>query len=324
MENSLNLSDVLLAQQRIRPYLKETPLVAATRLGERIGMDVWLKCEYALPTRAFKVRGGLNLVGVEAERVREVGLTAASTGNHGQSIAYAGRLFSVPVTIFAPEEANPTKVQAMRSLGATVKLQGQDFDEAREACEAFSAETGARYVHSMNEPLLIAGVGTMYWEVLTSLPQAEVLIVPVGGGSGVASAGLVAKSVNPAIRVIGVQAQGAPAVYESFKAGQLRQTKSVATSAEGLATRVAFDLPMQFIRRYVDDMVLVSDESIRQAQALIFEETRTIVEMAGAAGVAALMQLKDTLEQRRIVVALTGANPSIGEIRQVWERIGSV
>lgn len=319
----LTLADVLKARQRIQPYVQPTPLVRARALSRRIGADIWLKCEFMLPTRAFKVRGGLNLVSHEAEHhaIGRSGLTAASTGNHGQSIAYAGHVFGFPVTIFSPENANPIKVESMEALGATVKLVGKDFDDARNACETFAERSGARYVHSMNEPLLIAGVGTAYLEALMALPSADVLLVPIGGGSGASAAGLVAKSINPAIRVIGVQAQGAPAVYRSFRSGRLESTPQANTEAEGLATRVAFELPLQLIRHYLDDIVLVTDEEMRQAQALIFQDTRTIPEMAGAASTAAAIKISRTIAGSRAILSVTGANASMAEVQQTWRLI---
>jgi threonine dehydratase len=164
------------------------------------------------------VRGGVNLVAALHDQLSPAGLAAASTGNHGQSIAYAARLFGLRATIFAPRDATPLKVAAMQALGADVRLEGQDVDAAREACEAFALSRQARYVHAMNEPLLIAGVATAYLEALRAVPHAAVCLVPIGGGSGAAGATLVARALHPAMRVIGVQAEGAPAVYRSFRA----------------------------------------------------------------------------------------------------------
>jgi len=319
------LSDVFQARLRIQSYLQPTPLIKAPRISQRIGADIWMKCEFMLPTRAFKVRGGLNLVRreVEHQTLGSIGLVAASTGNHGQSVAYAGRVFNIPVTIFSPKGANPIKVQSMEAMGATVRFVGKDFDEAREASEIFARETGARYVHSMNEPLLIAGVGTAYLEALMDLPTADVLIVPIGGGSGASAAGLVAKSINPAIRVIGVQAEGAPAVYRSFRRGSLESTPRAETAAEGLATRVAFDLPVRMIRRYVDDIVLVTDEDMRQAQELVFHDTRVFVEMAGAASTAAAIKLTQMISGTRTILSVTGANASMEEIQMLQRTLVS-
>jgi threonine dehydratase len=284
-----------------------------------------MKCEFMLPTRAFKVRGGINLVSraVESQSIKPSGLAAASTGNHGLSVAYAGNTFGLPVTIFSPQHANPVKVRAMQALGASVQLTGEDFDDAREACETYARKTGARYVHSMNEPLLVAGVGTAYLEALMQLPSASVVIVPIGGGSGASAAGLVAKSIDSRIRVIGVQAEGAPAVYRSFRSGRLETTARANTDAEGLATRVAFALPVNMIRQYVDDIVLVSDAQMRHAQALIFQELRVCPEMAGAASLAAAFQLADSLVDSQVILSVSGANASPQEIEQVWRFLGS-
>ena len=198
------LRDVYRARRQIRPYLAPTPLRHSPGLSRLLGAEVWVKHETMLPTSAFKVRGGVNLVSQLSQAEREAGLICASTGNHGQSIAYAGRLFGVPVIVGVPEGANPLKVAAMQGAGAEVVFHGPDFDAAREHVEGLAAERGLRYVHSGDEPLLIAGVGTHTLEIVEELPDVDVVIVPIGGGSGAAGACIVAKAVDPAIQVIGV------------------------------------------------------------------------------------------------------------------------
>jgi len=311
--------DVLAAKRRIRPYLSPTPLIRAESLSDDLGFEVLLKLEFLHPTRAFKVRGGINLVAAEHEAglLSGTGLAAASTGNHGQSVAYAGRLFGVPVRVFVPRDANPVKTRAMERLGATVVRIGRDFDAAREACEEYAAEHGWRYVHSMNEPLLIAGVATAYLEALTTAPDASVILVPMGGGTGASAAGLVASHVNPAIRVIGVQAEGAPALHHAFHTGTLAETPTMTTAAEGLATRVAFSLPLAMIRATLQDVRLVSDAELYAAQRLLLRHARVLPEMAGAAGLAAALQMRDALLGQRVILPLTGANASDGEISRV-------
>jgi threonine dehydratase len=308
------LRDVLLARRRIAPYLTPTPLARVAALREELGLEVGLKLESLQPTGAFKVRGGVNLVVAEAETLVGRRLFAASTGNHGQSIAYAGRLFGLPAAIYAPVGANPLKVAAMRQLGADVVLTGRDFDEARVACEAAAEADGGRYVHSMNEPLLIAGVATLYLEALEAMPDADAVIVPVGGGSGLSGAGLVAKAVDSRIRVIGVQAAGAPAFARSFRSGRPESTARADTLAEGLATRQAFDLPLAMARRYVDDVVCVSDDEMRQAAGLILETAHVVAELAGAAAVAAIRRLGADLTGCRVIAAVTGGNSSLSQI----------
>ena len=202
------LADVLEARLRISPHLGPTPLYGYAALNELLGAEVFVKHENHQPVGAFKVRGGVNLISQLSREERERGVIAASTGNHGQSIAYAARLFGVRATICVPERANPVKVASMRGLGAELVFHGRDYDEAREHCEQLARERGYRYVHSGNEPLLIAGVGTETLEILEQQPRIEAIVVPVGGGSGAAGACIVAKAINPAVRVIGVPVGG--------------------------------------------------------------------------------------------------------------------
>jgi threonine dehydratase len=204
----------------------------------------------------------------------------------------------------------------MRALGAEVVLTGRDFDAAREACEAAAAASGDRYVHSMNEPLLIAGVATAYLEAIEAVPDADLLLVPVGGGSGASGAGLVAKSVNPRIRVVGVQAEGAPAVYRSFRSGRLESTERAETRAEGLATRQAFELPVSMIRKYVDDLVLVSDAEMEAAMRLLMETAHVVAEMAGAAPLAAALRLG--VKGQRVILPVSGGNATAEQLAEVW------
>ena len=309
-------TDVLEARQRIRPHLEPTPLRAYPGLSALSGADVWVKHENFQPTGAFKVRGGINLVSRLTEEERRRGVIAASTGNHGQSIAYAARMFGVRAIICAPAGANRVKVASMRDLGAEVIFHGADFDEAREHCEDLAREHGYRYVHSGNEPLLIAGVATHTLEALEARPDIEVVIVPIGGGSGAAGACIAANTVDPAIEVIGVQSAAAPAAHRSWRAGRLL-TASNTTFAEGLATRTAFDLPQRILRERLVDFVLVGDDAIRRAVALMLEHTRTLVEPAGAAPLAAVLDLRDRLRGRRVALICSGGNVTPEQLRDV-------
>ena len=312
------LPDVLAAAARIRPHLSPTPLRRSPAVSESVGADVYLKHEFHLPTGAFKIRGGVNLVSQLSAREREAGVIAASTGNHGQSVAYAARLFGVKAIICAPENANAAKVEAMRELGATVNLVGADFDEAREACERQALAEGYRYIHSGNEPLLIAGVGTHTLEILSEEPRIDVIIVPVGGGSGAAGACIVAKAMNPRIVVIGVQAEKAPSAYLTWRSRKPIEA-STSTWAEGLATRTPFELPQRIIQRLLDDFVLVSEEAIADAVRFLLARNRILVEGAGAASLAAALALKDRLANQRVALILTGGNISTAQLKTVLD-----
>jgi threonine dehydratase len=300
-------ADVLEARRRIAPHLSPTPLYAYPGLDELLGTEAYVKHENHLPTGAFKVRGGVNLVSQLDAETRERGVIAASTGNHGQSVAYGARLFGVRATVCVPESANPVKVASMRGLDAEVVFHGSDFDDAREHCEQLAREHGYRYVHSGDEPLLIAGVGTATLEILEEQPGTDVLVVPIGGGSGAAGACIVAKTLKPDLTVIGVQSEAAPAAYRSWREGKLLEDR-METFAEGLQTRTAFALPQRILRESLDDFVLVSDDEIRAAQARLIETTRNLVEAAGAAPLAAALRLREQLAGKRVVLIASGGN----------------
>ena len=267
---------------------------------------------------AFKVRGGINLVSQLDEDERRRGLIAASTGNHGQSVAYAARLFGVTARICVPEDANPVKLAAMRAQGAELIEHGRDFDAAREHCEALAEEHGYRYVHSGNEPHLIAGVGTETLEILEDQPDVDVIVVPIGGGSGAAGACVVAKAVRPEIEVIGVQSEAAPAAFRSWQARGVARRRDPRRYAEGLATRVPFELPQRILWEHLDDFVLVSEDEIREATRLMIEHTRNLVEPAGAAPLAAALKLADRLRGRRIALVASGGNISPAQLAALY------
>ncbi len=311
-----DFGDVLDARRVIAPYLDPTPLRRYPLLDELVGAEVFVKHENHLPTGAFKVRGGINLVSRLDPGMRAAGVCAASTGNHGQSVAYAARLFGVPATIFVPRGANPVKVAAMRSLGAEVVEHGVDFDEARERCAEVAEAGGARYVHSGNEPHLIAGVATVSLEILEREPAIEAILVPVGGGSGAAGACIVAKAIRPGIDVIGVQSEAAPAAYRAWREGTVAEDV-MGTFAEGLQTRVAFELPQQVLAQHLDDFLLVTDDELRSATLELIEITRNLVEPAGAAALAAALALRERLAGRRIALVCSGGNISPGQLREL-------
>jgi len=295
------------ARQRIRQHLPETPLVRSESLSDALDAEVLLKREDTLPTGAFKVRGGVNLVASLGEEFRDTGLLAASTGNHGQSIAWAGREFGVPVTIGVPEDANAGKVDALEQLGAEVIPYGEDYDEAREHIEELAVEREARYVHSGNEPKLIAGVGTAGLEILDERPDVDRVFCPVGGGSAAAGYCLTLGAMADAA-IVGVQAEGAPAMYRAWNEETLEGLDSVDTIAEGVATRVPFALPTGILQERLADFRLVSEDAIADAVARLFETDRIVMEGACATAVAAALQAGDELRGETVVLPISGRN----------------
>ncbi len=311
--------DVLAAKRRIRPYLQPTPMHSYPAVNELIGAEVFIKHENCQPVCAFKVRGGINLVSQMSDDERQRGVIAASTGNHGQSIAYAAQLFGVAAKIVVPENANPGKVASMRGRGAEVIFHGAKFDDARLHCEELAEKHGYRYVHSGDEPHLVAGVATEALEMLEDQPDLEIIIVPIGGGSGAAGCCLAAKAINSQIRVIGVQSEAAPAAFESWRDKQIVERPNK-TFAEGLATAVGFNLPQQILRQWLDEFILVPDDDILQAMFWMLEKAHTLAEGAGAAPLAAAFQRRDQLAGKKVGLVCSGGNSSIEHLQMAVNR----
>jgi len=309
------LQDVLRARAVVHRYLEPTPLVSSPAVDERLGFTALFKCENIQPTGAFKIRGGLYLMSRLSDDERARGVVTASTGNHGQSIAYAAREFGVRAVVYAPEGANPGKVTAMKLLGAEVVLTGRDFDESRIAAEQRATADGMRFIHSANEPDLIAGVGTYALELIEAVPDLDTVIVPIGAGSGVCGTLTVMKAINPAIRVIGVQTTHLDAVYRSWKEDRLVTLEGGTTFADGLATRVAFELPLSIIRAQIDDITLVSDDELCRAIVMLLEDAHLVTEGAGAATTAAALKLRDQLAGQKVALIVSGGNITLDTLR---------
>jgi threonine dehydratase len=301
------LSDIYAARERVHPLVRPTPLTQHPLLVQETGLDVYVKHENHNPTGAFKVRGGLNLIGsLSAEERR--GVITATTGNHGQSIAYACRRDGVPCTIVTPVGNNPEKNAAMLALGAEVIEFGRDFDEAREQVEALQHERNLRYVHSANEPLLLAGVGTYALEILEELPDADVILVPIGGGSGACGCVIARTGTGSLTKVIGVQAERADAFTRSWRGNTRVVGEKADTFAEGMATRVTFDLTFEILKKGLDDIVTLSEEEIAEGVRLALRATHNLAEGAGAAPLMAALKLRSRLAGQKVVCVMSGGN----------------
>ena len=324
---SPTFADILAAREFIARYLPKTPLVRVEKLSQLLDCDYYVKLENLQPVGAFKVRGGVNLVGTDnsvktaCDSGRAAVLVSASTGNHGQSIAYAGRLFGVRVIIYAPEQnVNELKMQAMRDLGAEVRLYGRDFDETRLEAERVAQAEGFRFVHSANEPKLIAGVGTMGLEIFEDLPDVDVIICPAGGGSCASGNCIVAKQVKPGTRIIAAQSEQAPAMWHAWKNRTLDSYPTMETEHEGLATRVPFEMTNKILWELLDDFVLVSDQEINEAIRLLARHAKQVAEGAGAASLAAAIKLRDQLQGKKVVGILTGGNIPLARLAALLAR----
>jgi threonine dehydratase len=303
----ITLATVTDARRVVYRTLKPTPLLQHPLLGAETGLDLYVKHENHNPTNAFKVRGGLNLIASlrDAERL---GVMTASTGNHGQSIALACQRERVPCTVVVPEGNNPEKNASMRAMGAAVLEIGRDFDEAREYVEKEHAARGLRYVHSANEPMLIAGVATYAVEIFDDLPDVDVILVPIGGGSGACGCSLVRSWTGSRAKVIGVQAAGADAFTRSWRGTERVIGDKAETFAEGMATRVTFDLTFEILKRELDDVVTLSEEELAEGVRLALRATHNLAEGAGAASLAAAVKLGTTLQGKKTVCVMSGSN----------------
>lgn len=310
----VSYADIQAALPRVRAELRPTPLYEWSGLSERLGCRYFAKHENHQPVGAFKIRGGVNLVAQLSESARKAGILGCSTGNHGQSLAYAARRFGVECTIVVPAGTNPGKCQAIRRLGAKLIEHGEDFDAARGYVESELAGSGLRYVHSANEPDLIAGVGTMTCEIFDELPDPDVILVPVGLGSGVASTCLAAKALRPETKVIGVQSENAPAVALSWQSGEIQITESCRTWAEGVATRIPAQMTLDILNELLDDVILVSDEELRRAVYWLLEDTHNLAEGAGAASLAAAYRQRERFAGQKVVGVLSGGNLDLAEL----------
>jgi threonine dehydratase len=312
-----SLADVLAARRRVYSHMQASPLLRHPLLTPWVGTDVWVKHENHNPTGAFKIRGGLNLVARLGDEERRRGVISASTGNHGQSIAFASQVHGIRCRIVVPVGSNAGKMAGMRASGAEVVEHGRDFDEAREYVEALAAREGWRYVHSANEPHLIAGIGTMALELFEALPDADYVFVPVGGGSGAAACCLVRSALGARARIIGVQAEQADAFARSWRGPTRVTADRIATFAEGVATRVTFDLTFPILKAELEDVVTLSEEELEEGMRAAIAWTHNLSEASGAAPLAAAHKYRARLAGRKVVCVMSGGNADPATLRRV-------
>ena len=309
------LRDIYRAKKTIAPHIPRTALHYSSGLSEMLSAEVYLKHEEHLPLGAFKGRGGINLLANLSDEEKKRGLITASSGNHGQSMASACKLFGVKAVIGLPEDANPNKVAAMRALGAELVFHGADFDAARLHCERLAKEEGYRFVHPVNDPLLIAGVGTQALETVEDLPDVEVLMLPMGGGSGISGACIVAKGIDPSIEVLAVQSEQAQAGYLSWKKGEIVESE-MNTVAEGIATRSGYELAQQIMADLLDDFLLVSDDEIHQAIGTLVDKAHTLAEGAGATALAGAIRYPEKVKGKKVAITVSGGNITVDQLRE--------
>ena len=315
----ISFDDVQAARRRLAPYLHPTPLREYGRLSELAGhgIQVVAKHENHQPTNSFKIRNGLSFMTALNDDERRCGVVAASTGNHGQGIAFGGRLLGVSTTVCVPAGNNPDKNAAMRALGATVVEEGRDYDEAVTVMQRIATADGRTVAHSTNDRRIIAGAATMTLEILEQDPKVEAIVIAVGGGSQAVGALTVAREIAPRLAVYGVQAIGAPATHDSWHAGERLTTARVDTFAEGVATRTTYDLTFPALRAGLAGFVTVTDAEIAASLRTILSVTHNLVEGAGAMGFAALTKLRRELAGKRVAVIFCGGNIDMGMLQRI-------
>ncbi len=312
-----SLDDVRRARTVLDSVIRPTPLMRHPLLIQETGLDIYVKHENHNPTGAFKVRGGVNLIAGLSAAERRNGVITASTGHHGQSIGFAAQRAGVPCTVAVPRGNNPDKNAAIRAFGATIVEEGRDFDEAREWVEHQADSRGLRYVHSANEPLLIAGVGTYALEIFDELPDADVIFVPLGGGSGAAGCSIVRTGLGAGARIVAVQAAGADAFTRSWRGPERVAMEQMATFAEGLATRYTFDLTFDILKRELDDVLTLTEAELEEGVRLALRATHNLAEGAGGAALMAAIKSRDQWRGKKIVCVMSGGNLNTDTLRRI-------
>jgi threonine dehydratase len=316
---AVTIADIWEAHKLLKPRLHHTPLALSRTLHELTGADVYLKAENMQRSGSFKVRGASYKLSRLSEQEYRHGVIAASAGNHAQGVAIAAANYNIPCSIVMPETAPLAKVTATQSYGANVVLHGFTYDDAYQHCLDLQAQSGATFIHAFDDPCVIAGQGTLGLEMLSDLPDADALVVPIGGGGLIAGIAIAARALHPDITIIGVQAAGAASCRSSLDAGALQSLPTIATIADGIAVKRPGTLTFSIIQRLVDEVVLVNDEDIISAVLLLMERNKMLVEGAGAAGVAALLSGAVKLPGKKVLVPLTGGNIDINLVGRFIE-----
>ena len=315
----ITFADVVDARNRLRPHIPPTPLRSYAPLDAAVGggIRVLVKHENHCPTGAFKARNGLAVMTSLGPEERRRGVVAATRGNHGAGLAWAGGIVGAPVTVCVPVGNNPEKNEAMRSFGAELVEEGRDYDEAVEVADRLVRERGLRLVHSSNTPQVLAGAATLSLEVVEQAESLDAMVIAVGGGSQAVGALTVARERRPGLKVYGVQARGASAIHDSWHAGEVRETRSAETFADGIATRKPPALTFPALQEGLSGFVTVDDGQIAAALRLLLRTTHNLAEGAGAAGLAGVFALREELAGRTVAVVISGGNIDQPTLRRV-------
>lgn len=312
-----DFSEVIKAQVRLRSIIKVTPLERSSSFSRMTGANVYLKLENLQKAGSFKVRGAYNKICSLSDEDRARGVVCASAGNHAQGVAFSATSLGVKSTVCMPLQTPPLKVIATRAYGANVILKGNGYDGAYQEAMRQVDSTGSLYIHAFNDPQIIAGQGTIGLEIFDQLEEVDDVIVPIGGGGMIAGIGIAMKSVNPRVRIIGVEAKGAESMYESLASGKLVNLTSIGTIADGIAIKQPGELTFQAAQQYVDEVVVVDDNEIAHALYLLLQRGKVLAEPSGVASLAALLSGKVDCSGRNVVNIISGGNINMGVLEQI-------
>ena len=317
----LSLQNIQKASDRLSKVAHKTPIAYAPILSGLVNHNVYLKKENLQITGSFKLRGAFNKIATLMEEKKPTGVVAASAGNHAQGVAFSAKHFGIKATIFMPESTPLNKVQGVESYGAKVVLKGVNYDEAYSEALNYAKDNNIEFVHPFADDYVMAGQGSIALEIIEDIDNLDAIIVPVGGGGLISGLATAIKEINPNIKVYGVAAQGAPAMYESYKSGKVINTKKVRTIADGIAVKNTSEYTLNYISKLVDDMALVCDDEIASAILFLLEKQKLLVEGAGAVGVAALLHNKlDLKPNSNICVVLSGGNIDVTMLNLIIEK----
>lgn len=315
--SQVNMLEVFKARHTVERTIKRSHLTHYKRLSDEIGACVCVKHENHLPTNSFKIRGAVNFMERAPAEILQKGIVVATRGNHGLAIAWAAHQKNIFCNVVVPENNNPDINAMILSYGAQLIEKGEDFYAAQDYCEELSESTGLYYLRQGSEPSLITGIATMGLEIFEEVPDVEVIVMPIGGGTGCSALAKVIENINPKVELIGVQAEKMPSFYESWQQGKRVIVPSADTVAEGLAARSIFDVPYAILRDRIKDVVLLSEEELLEGVRLALRHTQNLCEVAGAAAIAATFKIKERLAGKKVVAVMTGGNLSLGQLADI-------
>ena len=319
-EAAVSFQNILEASKRIRDFVVRTPTYHSLVLSQRTGVEAYLKLEGFQPVGVFKIRGAANKICNISKPDREKGLVTASSGNHGLSVAYVANIVGVKAVVVVPKKAVKEKVEAIKSHGAQIIKHGKDYEEAYAKALEIQETSKMTFVHPFNDPFVIAGQGTIGLELLEDIPELDTIIVPIGGGGLISGISIAAKTLKPDIRIVGVQAQRAPAIYRSWRAGEIVETESFETVADGLVTRKPLDLTFRVIKKYVDEILLVTELEIGESVLALLREAHVLAEPSAATSLAALLFKYPPKQREKVAIIISGANISIGYLMSLLKK----